>query len=205
MKPNRVLVQILVATACLAIGLAWSQSSNPLPPATSKSAAKIPDATWQNLSAQQKIALAPLAPHWAQLSVAQKNKWVAVSNNFDKLPANEQATLQDRMANWASLSPNQRAQARLSFNETKSIGADDKKTQWEAYQALSPEEKKKLAAQQKTGIQGAATASQAPSPNKVIRLPNKAAPTVDPNNSTTGIVIDKKTLLPTTVTIPEGT
>ena len=205
MKLHRVFVQILVAAACLAMGFAWSQSPNPVPPATSKNAAKITDSTWQNLSAQQKIALAPLAPHWAQLSAAQKNKWVAVSNNFDKLPAKEQATLQDRMANWAALSPNQRAQARLTFNETKSIGADDKKTQWEAYQALSPDDKKKLAAQQKTGIQGAATASQAPSTNKVIRLPNKAAPTVDPKNATTGIVIDKKTLLPTTVTIPEGT
>ena len=188
------------------MGLAWSQNSNlPSPPVSQKNASKIPDSTWQNLSAQQKIALAPLAPHWTQLSAAQKNKWVALSNNFDKMPAKEQATLQDRMANWAALSPNQRAQARLTFNETKSIGADEKKTHWEAYQALSPEDKKKLAAQQTTGIRGAATASQASSANKVIRLPNKAAPTVDPKNSTTGIVIDKKTLLPSTVTIPEGT
>ena len=109
------------------------------------------------------------------------------------------------MAAWASLSPQQRAQARLNFNETKTLDADAKKSQWEAYQALSPEDKKKLAAQQTTGIQGAATASQAASPRKVIPLPGKSVPIETANKSTPGIVIDKKTLLPTVVAIPEGT
>ena len=97
------------------------------------------DTGWQALKPQQKKALAPLAPHWSQISVAQKNKWLAMSNNFDNLSPKEQATLHERMADWAALSPQQRAQARLIFNETKSLAADEKKTQWEAYQALSPE------------------------------------------------------------------
>ena len=113
--------------------------------------------------------------------------------------------MHERMADWASLSPQQRAQARLIFNETKSLGSDEKKTHWEAYQALSSEEKKKLAAQQTTGIQGAATASQAPPPSKVIRLPGKSTPSTPSGKLTPGIVIDKKTLLPTPVVIPEGT
>ena len=139
------------------------------------------------------------------MSAAQKNKWLAISSNFDKLSAKEQSTLHARMAEWASLSPQQRAHARLSFNETKGLGADEKKSQWEAYQALSLEDKKKLADQQTTGIQGAATASKAPPPNKVMRLPGKSTPSSDMPSSSTGIVIDKKTLLPTTVAIPEGT
>ena len=109
------------------------------------------------------------------------------------------------MADWAALSPQQRALARLTFNETKSLDPGEKKSQWEAYQALSSDDKKKLAAQQTTGIQGAATASIAPSPNKVMRLPGKSTPTSNSSKSSTTIVIDKKTLLPTTVTIPEGT
>jgi hypothetical protein len=164
-----------------------------------------PDATWQKLKAQQKSALAPLAPHWSQMSVAQKNKWLAMSNNFDNLSSKEQATLHERMVDWASLSPQQRAQARLSFNETKSLDADNKKNQWEAYQALSPDQKKQLAAQQTTGIQGAATSSQAPPPGKVMRLPGKSTPEAASGKSSSGTVIDKKTLLPTTVVIPEGT
>jgi hypothetical protein len=197
---------LTVALLGMGLGIAFAQN-NPAPPtiAVVKPAQASADAAWQNLSAQQKTALAPLAPHWLQISASQKNKWLAISNNFDKLSPKEQATLHERMADWAALSPQQRAQARLTFNETKSLGADEKKTQWEAYQALSADEKKKLASQQKTGIQGAATASQAPPPGKVIRLPGKSVPASESGKSTPGIVIDKKTLLPTTVVIPEGT
>ncbi len=163
------------------------------------------NSSWQTLTVLQRKALAPLAPYWAQLNSAQKKKWLAISANFDKLSAKEQSVLHERMAEWASLSPQQRALARLSFNETKSLNTDAKKTQWEAYQALSTEDKKKLAAKQTTGIQGAATASKAPPTNKVMRLPGKSTPSSDKANLSTGTVIDKKTLLPTTVIIPEGT
>jgi len=185
-------------------GGAFAQISNPAN-ANTASPQMAQDPGWQALKPSQKKALAPLAPHWSQISVAQKNKWLAMSNNFDNMSPKEQATLHERMADWAALSPQQRAQARLIFNETKSLAADEKKTQWEAYQALSPEEKKKLAAQQTTGIQGAATASHATPANKVIRLPSKSTPTENTGKSTSGIVIDKKTLLPTPVVIPEGT
>ncbi len=128
-----------------------------------------------------------------------------MSNNFDNLSPREQATLHNRMADWAALSPQQRAQARLSFNETKTMGSDQKKSQWEAYQALSQDDRNKLAAQQTTKIQGAATASKPSSPQKVIPLLGKSPPTESPNKSTPVIVIDKKTLLPTLVAVPEGT
>jgi hypothetical protein len=204
LKLQRTLLFLLIACSSMATGWTIAQTSNPLTESSLKNKAVTADASWLNLTDSQKKALAPLAPHWAQISPGQKNKWVAMSKNFDNLSAKEQATLQERMADWASLSPQQRAQARLTFNETKNIAADEKKTHWEAYQALSAEEKKKLAAQQKTGIQGAATASQAPPPNKVMRLPGKSTPTAEPGKTTPAVVIDKKTLLPTTVAIPEG-
>jgi hypothetical protein len=50
------------------------------------------------------------------------------------------------MNEWVMLSPQQRAQARLNFGETRSLSADDRKAKWEAYQALSAEETRKLAA-----------------------------------------------------------
>ena len=197
----------LVVVLCTAVTGAFAQTlqaSAANPPARS-SAAPASNSSWQSLQSSQKKALAPLAPHWAQISQAQKNKWLAMSNNFDNLSTKEQAILHERMAEWASLTPQQRAQARLNFNQTKTLDADAKKTQWEAYQALSPEDKKKLAAQQTTGIRGAATASQAASPNKVIPLSGKSIPAEAATKSTTSIVIDKKTLLPTIVAIPEGT
>ncbi len=197
----------LVVVLCTAVTGAFAQTlqaSAANPPARS-SAAPASNSSWQSLQSSQKKALAPLAPHWAQISQAQKNKWLAMSNNFDNLSTKEQTILHERMAEWASLSPQQRAQARLNFNQTKTLDADAKKTQWETYQALSPEDKKKLAAQQTTGIRGAATASQAASPNKVIPLSGKSIPAEAATKSTSSIVIDKKTLLPTIVAIPEGT
>ncbi|RZJ19757.1 MAG: DUF3106 domain-containing protein [Haliea sp.] len=102
--------------------------------------------TWAELPLAQQQALAPLSGTWADLSEAHKRKWLALSQNFPKLPAAEQATLHSRMKEWAALSPKQRTLARLNFGETKRISPDDKKARWEAYQALSEEEKRKLAA-----------------------------------------------------------
>jgi hypothetical protein len=185
---------------CLIICIAFSASAGHVLAQT-----VAPESSWQKLDAQQQNALAPLAPHWSQISAAQKNKWLTMSKNFDKLSDKEQAMLHERMSDWAALSPQQRAQARLTFNETKGIGSEEKKSHWEAYQALSAEEKKKLAAQQKTGIQGAATASQAPPTSKVIRLPGKTSTGAEAGKTSPVTVIDKKTLLPTTVVSPEGT
>ena len=204
MSFTRFTALVVFATLGCAAGLSWAQPS-PITQSNAASTSSPSQSSWQNLTALQKKALLPLAPHWAQLNAAQKSKWLAISSNFDKLTAKEQVVLHERMAAWASLSPQQRALARLTFNETKSMGSDEKKSQWEAYQALSSADKKKLAAQQTTGIQGAATASKAPPPNKVMRLPGKSTPSSDKPSTTTGIVIDKKTLLPTIVTIPEGT
>ena len=203
------MASFLTVVLCTAVTDAFAQTlqaSAANPPAGSSAApASASNSSWQSLQSSQKKALAPLAPHWAQISPAQRNKWLAMSNNFDNLSTKEQAILHERMAEWASLSPQQRAQARLNFNQTKTLDADAKKTQWETYQALSPEDKKKLAAQQTTGIRGAATASQAASPNKVIPLSGKSIPAEAATKSTSSIVIDKRTLLPTIVTIPEGT
>ncbi|MEY3139889.1 MAG: hypothetical protein RL298_630 [Pseudomonadota bacterium] len=203
------MASFLTVVLCMAVTDAFAQTlqanaANP-PAGSSAAPASASNSSWQSLQSSQKKALAPLAPHWAQISPAQKNKWLAMSNNFDNLSTKEQAILHERMAEWASLSPQQRAQARLNFNQTKTLDADAKKTQWETYQALSPEDKKKLAAQQTTGIRGAATASQAASPNKVIPLSGKSIPAEAATKSTSSIVIDKRTLLPTIVTIPEGT
>jgi hypothetical protein len=204
LKRFRLIAIFLIAPLGFMMAWGWAFAQTAPSGAVSLNSPAQPDAAWRQLTEQQRKALAPLAPHWSALNPSQKNKWLAMSNNFEKLSGKEQATLHERMASWASLSPQQRAQARLTFSETKSIGADEKKTQWEAYQALSDDDKKKLAAQQKTGIQGVATASQAAPPNKLMRLPGKSPAPADANNASTGTVIDKKTLLPSPVVLPEG-
>ena len=57
-------------------GGAFAQISNPAN-ANTASPQMAQDPGWQALKPSQKKALAPLAPHWSQISVAQKNKWLA--------------------------------------------------------------------------------------------------------------------------------
>lgn len=102
-------------------------------------------ADFSSLGRSQRQALAPLAPHWSGMSDTQRRKWIAISHNFESLSEADQARLHARMSEWAGLSNQQRAQARLNFAETSKLAPDHKKERWEAYQALSEEERKRLA------------------------------------------------------------
>jgi len=114
-------------------------------PKSARTAAARP--LWSELSATQQAALRPLAKHWNGLSEAHKRKWLVLSRNFEKMNAAEQATLHSRMTDWSTLSARQRAQARLNFAEVKRLAPpDERKAKWEAYQALSEEERRALAA-----------------------------------------------------------
>jgi hypothetical protein len=100
---------------------------------------------WRDLTARQKTALAPLKEQWPTLSVEHQRKWIALARNYHRLKPAEQATLQQRMSDWAQLSPSQRTRARLNFGEARRLPADEKRAQWEAYQALSEQERERLA------------------------------------------------------------
>ncbi len=102
---------------------------------------------WQDLSPAQQQALRPLASHWDRLSEGRKRKWLVISKNYASLPPGEQLKLHQRMSEWTTLSQQQRNQARQNFTEIKKLAPEQKASEWEAYQALSPEEKRKLATQ----------------------------------------------------------
>ena len=135
---------------------------------------------WSQLTPAQQQALAPLAPSWNNgMSEAHKRKWLEISKNYSRLTPEGQATLNSRMNEWIALSPQQRAQARLNFGKTKELSKqltpEEKKAKWEAYQALSPEEKQKLAAIASPQPKGAATAVKPVAPQKLATIPAQAA------------------------------
>jgi hypothetical protein len=100
---------------------------------------------WRDLDSEQHQALHPLGAVWDGLSEAHKRKWLALSRNHAKLTPAEQAVQHSRMADWAALGVRERAQARFNFVEVKQLPAAERKAKWEVYQALSAEEKRKLA------------------------------------------------------------
>lgn len=126
---------------------------------------------WETLTTPQKLALFPLANRWKLLSNLQKRRWLALAQGFAGLPPDEQERLHGRMTEWASLSAQQRNQARLNYAITSRLTPQDKRSQWDAYQALSEEEKRQLAARAAAKPQGVAPALRPVSPKKLAKIP----------------------------------
>lgn len=126
---------------------------------------------WETLNTPQKMALYPLAERWSLISEAQKRRWLTLASNYPTLSEEEQKKFHDRITDWASLSAQQRNQARLNYAVTNRLARDDKRAQWEAYQALSDEERRELAARAAPKPTGAATALRPVSPKKLAQVP----------------------------------
>jgi hypothetical protein len=177
MRTLRLAFSSALAIALLAAAILPSHAQQPSgQPAARQRAAAQPKAetrpAWNELSATQQQALKPLAGQWTTMSEAQKRKWIEISRNYGRLPPEGQAKLHSRMSEWVALSPQQRTQARLNFGETKNLSADDKRAKWEAYQALSPEEKKKLAARAPRKTPPTAAAVRPIPAQKLARVPS---------------------------------
>lgn len=140
------------------------------PPQASSSAPVPKTSAWHALSKRQKQALAPLADKWHELTGQQRQKWIALSKSFLQLTDEEQMTLHSRMREWVALSPRQRSQARFHYNTLQSLSAQDKRAQWEAYQALSEREKNKLSSGPKPPVKSAAR-SFAPPNSRLVSPP----------------------------------
>ncbi len=163
---RHVIVSLLGATALMA-SLAWAQNASPAPAAAAAPAKSAPTTQplWKELSSPQQTALRPLAANWDTMALGQKRKWISVAKDYDKLPPAQQTNLRTRMTEWVSLSPQQRANARQNFAQhkelTDGLTPEQRKAQWQAYQQLSPEEKRKLAdGASKPSLAGAATAAK---------------------------------------------
>jgi hypothetical protein len=157
--------------------------------------------TWQDLTAAQQQALRPLGPKWHELSQERKRKWLEVSKNFSSLPPAEQAKMHSRMNEWVSLSRHQRAQARINFAETQKLSPAEKSAKWQAYQDLSPEEKRKLAAKAPAKPAGAAIVKPQSAPKlanvPVTRKTHQHGNTADASIQT----FNQSTLLPKSETV----
>ncbi len=152
--------------------------------------------TWAELSRTQQEALRPLAQIWPNLSELHKRKWLVLSQNYDEFSPQEQHKLQQRMSDWASLTARERAQARLHFAEVQQLPGDERRAKWEAYQALSDEQRRKLADDILLAPpRGAAVASRPVTPGKLTQPPApKPDQVLQPRIDTDQV--QPKTLLP---------
>lgn len=134
---------------------------------------------WASLTAQQRGVLAPLQRDWHTIDASRRAKWLEVAARFPSMPAEERQRVQDRMADWARMSPSERGQARLAFQESKQLSREEKQQRWDAYQALPDAQRRALAERAKPAETsprpGAATPLNAAVPKKTSDAPRPAA------------------------------
>jgi hypothetical protein len=136
---------------------------------------------WDDLSVVQQKILAPLEEDWSYLSKERRQKWIQVANLYPKMKRTDQERLQSRMNEWSKLSQKDRRIARDNYLSSLRFPAEEKASAWQAYQQLSPEDKKKLAA--KEDNKKKPTAANSPTlqnrPNPAPSVTPAAAPNKD--------------------------
>lgn len=149
----------LWACAVLAQPLALAQSPVAAAHATAapSSAGRV---AWKALSTQQKEALQPLQRDWATLAPDRQQKWMEVAARMPIMTDEERERVRERMAEWARMTPAQRGQARLQFQEVRQLPAEDRQARWEAYLALSAKERAALAGQARGAASKAESAAK---------------------------------------------
>lgn len=175
--PWRVVLTGLILSSCALAASAQAVRPDASGPGRSASPGILtPVPAWSDLSPAEQKVLQPLSTSWPGLTDGQKRKWLAMARSYPRLPEAEQSKLRARMADWAAMSPQQRAQARLNFGRVKELSPAERRARWEAYQALSPQERQQLRAQARARPKGSALAAQPVPREKLARPPRPAGP-----------------------------
>ena len=192
-RPPRLLESLVAAALVAAAGFSASgafaaqaeyagPSTTPLAtPAVNGDAPGGP--AWNELSPAHRKVLAPLANDWNGLDARSKERWIDVAGRYPKMKPDEQQRANQRMGEWAKLTVAQRTQARMNFQEARSLSKEEREARWKAYQALPEEKKRELAAKR-------VAASPASGASTTVAIAPRRAPapldTVQPKNNVVG-------------------
>jgi len=157
------MLRILLATLSLAIAAGTAAQPDAAKDAAKKPAAVKPAAkpkspakpgvrpAWAELTAEQQQVLANLKADWDSLEPDRRQKWIAIAKRYPRMKPLEQERVQRRMQTWATLSQEQRRQARENYKHLakspRPAPNKDLRQAWAEYQALSPYERQSLAPQ----------------------------------------------------------
>lgn len=160
---------------------------------------------WRDLTDAQRLILQPLTTTWDSLDNTRKSKWIAIALSYSARNTAEQQRMQERMVEWAALTPAARERARLNFAGTKKLSPNERAADWETYQGLSTEEKKAFA---KVGGEKPTGAAVAVIPLNVDKLTPVPVTRRTPANEDATVLarpsINPKTLLPSALSPAEA-
>lgn len=137
----------------MAANTASAQPTAATPPVATM--AKSAGPAWAALTGEQRLALAPLQRDWVGLDGNSKAKWLEVASRFPSMPPSERERVRQRMADWSRLTPTERGQARLQFQEARQLSPGDRQARWDEYSSLPDEARRELAKRAKPVTQAA--------------------------------------------------
>ncbi len=180
--PARLARALFAATLIAAFGFGACQAlaAQPANTGSASATAEADGPRWTDLSAAHRKVLAPLAADWNGMDSRNKERWIDVAGRFPTMPPDEQQRANQRMGEWAHMSVAQRQQARMNFQETRSVSKEEREARWKAYQALPEEKKRELAKRAAAPASAASTA--------VVQARHRAPPPLDAVQPKTNVV-----------------
>lgn len=178
----------LAFVAAALVSMSLPSVAQPPQGSTSRAAAApVEGVSWSGLSPAQQRALRPLEAEWGRIDSPRRSKWIEIADKFPTMSPSEQARVQNRMAEWAKLTPRERGQARMNFREAQQVPAQERKAKWDEYNALPAEKRQQLAAKATPPARKPATDTAAESSSRKSNVvpnpsyapkPKAVAPTV---------------------------
>lgn len=101
--------------------------------------------TWNDLTPQQREALAPLAADWAKFDGDRKRKWLEVAAKYPNLSPEGKQRVHQRMGEFSKLTHEQKKTARENFIRAYELPADQRQATVQKFQELPEDKKRELA------------------------------------------------------------
>ncbi len=140
------------ASAPAAAGAPAAASAGPAQakaaPAVKTGRKAVPAATggplWAALGEPAQSLLQPFEAQWNSWSPQEKRNWVSLAAKFPKLTPEQQVKVRSRIVDWAALTPAQRKLARANFRLARQLPSQERVSQWQRYESMTPEQRKVL-------------------------------------------------------------
>ncbi|MEO8525861.1 MAG: DUF3106 domain-containing protein [Caldimonas sp.] len=176
--PKRRAVSLALASAAIsAFGVALAQSAAqvpvPRPPFAVAPPRSEAGVRWQALTPVQRQALGPLEREWPSIDAGRKQKWLTIADRYPGMPAPERNRITERMTEWARLTPAERGEVRLRYQEARQVPAPARSERWQEYQKLPDDAKRKFAA--RAARPASPDARPEPSPGAKPAFPSRDA------------------------------
>ena len=81
---------------------------------------------WDQLSTEERSVLAPFEHEWSSFDEQRKTKWREIAKRYPQMSLYDQWQLQQRMREWARLTPEQRRDARERYKEFEQLPPERK-------------------------------------------------------------------------------